>query len=178
MIIAIILILILTGMVFIYGSLSYAWFRGAPTVYADRQAIRDCLKLARLAPGETLLDLGCGDARSLIIAAGEFGARGVGVDASLYCCLLAHYRVWRSGQAGKIKIVWRSVETANDQMKQADVIYLYLYPDLIAKLKPELSSARAKKTRLVLLSFPLAGQRPQQVRSTFNLGRPTKIYLY
>ena len=40
------------------------------------------LKAAKVKPGETVYDLGCGDGRILITAAQEYEAKGVGVEMS------------------------------------------------------------------------------------------------
>ena len=48
---------------------------------ASSLAVADVmLRLAEVQPDETVYDLGCGDARILVMAAEKYGARGVGVE--------------------------------------------------------------------------------------------------
>ena len=87
---------------------------GIPWVPSNDIRIRLALELASLQPGETLVDLGCGDGRVLIAAARDFGAHAIGIEISALHCLVARLRVraawlaaalwallcWRAGHAG------------------------------------------------------------------------------
>ncbi|MGA9388782.1 MAG: class I SAM-dependent methyltransferase, partial [Candidatus Bathyarchaeia archaeon] len=44
------------------------------------QVVQRMLNLAELKAGEVFFDLGCGDGRTVIMAAKDFGARAVGVE--------------------------------------------------------------------------------------------------
>lgn len=176
--VAVVDILLLVWLTFMNLNFIYSLFKGAPSIYASPQAIRDCLRAVKLAPGETLLDLGCGDGRSLIIAAREFGAKGIGVEASLYCCLLSRWHVWRTGQRSKIQIKWQGIQQAETLAKRVDVVYLYLYPNLLAEIEPWLFKALPAGSRLVSLSFPFAQHRPTKTILTRTLRHQTKLYVY
>jgi cyclopropane-fatty-acyl-phospholipid synthase len=62
-----------------------------------------CRKL-RLAPGERLLDIGCGWGSLLIHAAREYGVRGVGVTLSVEQAAYARERVRAAGLSDRIEI--------------------------------------------------------------------------
>ncbi|MDA0180582.1 cyclopropane-fatty-acyl-phospholipid synthase family protein [Solirubrobacter phytolaccae] len=68
-----------------------------------RKLDRICRKL-RLAPGERLLDIGCGWGSLLIHAAREYGVHGVGVTLSEAQAALARERVAKAGLSDRIEI--------------------------------------------------------------------------
>jgi SAM-dependent methyltransferase len=52
----------------------------APFVPTPMDVVVRMLTLAEVGPDDVVYDLGCGDGRIVIVAAQQFGARGVGVD--------------------------------------------------------------------------------------------------
>ncbi len=177
-IIEIIVCLVLILTLFWQASLLFSSFFGAPTVYANKQAIRDAYNLSKLKKSELVLDLGCGDARSLIIAAKEFGAKGVGVEISPYCFLKSKINVMRAGQSKNIKIFFGSFQKAEKYLNKADVVYLYLLNSVLKEIENWYFNAISKKTRTVVLSFKFDKKRAVKTISTNNLGQITTIRLY
>lgn len=55
---------------------------GAPWVPTPKGRIRRMLELANIQPGETVMDLGCGDGRLVHLASMEFKAKGIGLELS------------------------------------------------------------------------------------------------
>ena len=51
-----------------------------PYVTSPQNVVDAMLELARVGPGDTLLDLGSGDGRIVITAATRFGVRGTGIE--------------------------------------------------------------------------------------------------
>jgi len=159
-------------------SLLYVAVFGSPTVYANSQAIRDSLKLAKLKAGESIVDFGCGNANTLIIASREFGARGVGVEISPWCYIKAWWNVIVNGQVGRVKIVFGDFKKAEEYLKKADVVYLYLLNETLKKFESWYFKSISQKTRTVSLAFWFPSKKPLKTVSTFNLRKDTKIYLY
>ena len=151
---------------------------GSPIVYANNEAILDAYKLANLQKDELVIDLGCGNAKSLIIASREFGAQGVGVDLSLYCVLKSKLNVAFAGQGKNIKIIWGDFKKAQLYLKKANVVYLYLLNSALKKIEPWFFESISKKTRVVSLAFEFIQHKPIKTKSTTNLGKKTKIRLY
>jgi len=54
---------------------------GAPWLPTPKSKVRAMLEFANVGEGDTLYDLGSGDGRILIMAAKEFGAKAVGIEA-------------------------------------------------------------------------------------------------
>lgn len=150
----------------------------SPTVYANDNAIEDSLRLAGLKRGELVVDLGCGNAKSLIIASKKFGAKGVGVEISPYCYLLAKWRVFALGESRNIKIIYGDFKNAEEYLKRADVVYLYLLNATLKKIEKWFFASIAPKTRVVSLAFVFPNKKPIKSTETFNLRKFTKARLY
>lgn len=175
---AIVLNILLLWLLFWGGSILWATITGPPIIYSSYQGIRDAFKLAGLNKGETVVDLGCGNGRALVIASKEFGARGIGIDRSLYCVLQAKLNVYLKGESKNVKIYYKPFEKAAREIKQADVIYLYLWPAAMTKIEPWLFSQLPEKTRVVSLLFRFIERKPIAELETKNLGTKMRISLY
>ena len=159
-------------------SLLFVSVYSVPTVYAFDRAIIDAYKLVDLKKDELVIDLGCGNAKSLIIAAKKFKAWGVGVEISPYCFLKSKWNVWRSGQSKNIKIIFGDFKKAEKYLKKADVVYLYLLNKTLAKIEDWYFKSISKKTRTVVLSFQFRKHKPAKTSKTINLNRQTQLSLY
>lgn len=179
MLLALLLILIVSVFVLFWQlSLLVATVTGSPIVYASPTAIRDCWKLAGLSPGQTVIDLGCGNARSLILASAEFGAKGVGVDRSYYGYWRSVINVWLGGHAKDITIVRGGFRQIERQLTTADVVYLYLLNETLAQIEPWLFQHIGPATMVVSLAFSFSQHQPIRTIKTTNLGQLTTIRLY
>ncbi|MCL5411013.1 MAG: hypothetical protein M1324_04160 [Patescibacteria group bacterium] len=158
--------------------LIFAQLFGAPTVYSSKKAVIDTLKLAGLEKDELLIDLGCGNARVLIIAAKEFGVRGIGVDRSPYCFLKSKLSVLLSGQKDKIRIIFGNFEKAESYLPKADAVYLYLLNSANIKIENWLFKNISNKTKIVSLAFTFSKHIPKKSIFTKTLGRKTQASLY
>lgn len=174
----IIFILISLYVIFWQANLIVASIWGAPSVFANDKAILDALKMANPQRGQLVLDLGCGDARSLIISAKEFGTEGVGIERSPYCWIKANILVKVSGQSDKIKILFGDFKTAEAYLGKSDVIYLYLLEKVLAEKENWIFDHISKSTKIVSLSFKFKKHLPVDSISTRNLHRMTNVYLY
>lgn len=177
-IILVLLILLLLFMLFWQASLIYATILGAPTVYSNKKAMVDAFNLAGLKKDELVVDLGCGNARSLIVAARDFGARGVGVERSPYAYLQSRLMVRLSGQQDKIMILFGDFREAEKYLRKADVVYVYLLNSVLAKIEKWLFQTIPPGARVVSLSFLFEQHEPINKISVRNLGKGTSVRLY
>lgn len=177
-IIEIVFIIFMFWMIFWQGSMLVAAVTGPPIVYSSYDGIRDAFKLAKLKKGETVVDLGCGNGRTLIIAAKEFGAKGIGIDRSLFCVLKAKLNIYLSGESKNIEIHFKPFEKAAEKIKKADVVYVYLWPSTLAKIEPWLFEQIKPTTRVVSLAFKFAKKKPDSEIKTMNLGMKMSVWLY
>ena len=155
-----------------------ATLTGSPIVYANREAVLASLKLANLKKGDLLVDLGCGDARSLITAAKLYGAKGIGVDRSPLAYFKSRFNVFMAGERGNIKIIRGDFKRAEKILSDADAIYLYLLNSTLAQIEGWLFASVGDKTKVVSLAFEFPNVMPAQEIDTFALGRKTKARLY
>jgi len=178
MVLNIFLLVFLLAMIFWQGSLLQASIRGVPIVYSSKKAAIDALKLARAKSGETVVDLGCGNGQVLINLADHFGVKGVGVDLSLFCYISARAKLFLSRRSDRIKIIRGDFRLAERELKEADIVYLYLLNPTLAKIEDWLFATIGEKTRVVSLSFEFKKHKPVDTIETKNLGYPTLIRLY
>lgn len=172
------LLIILLYLLFWITCLLYAQAFGAPTAYANNKAVMDCLNLAELKKGEILIDLGCGNAKVLIIGARKFGAKGIGIERSPYCYLKSKINVLLSGQRKNIKVYFGDFKKVEEDIKKADVIYTYLLNSVKRKIESWLFSSISKNARVVSLAFTFPNHLPIDSAPTKTFGRSTKANLY
>ncbi len=153
-------------------SLLYSAIKGAPTVYAKDKTIRSAFKKAGLDRNQTVLDIGCGNGTPLIIASREFGARGIGIEISLFYFLLAKVNVFIHHQNKKVEICFSDYNNRQYLISKADLIYLYLMPDSLKKIKPILQKHKKLSAKIISISFPISGLKHLFVNSN------PKYYIY
>lgn len=92
------------------------------------------LELVKPGPDDWVYDLGCGDGRIVIEAAKKYGAKAVGIEINPESAKKAMEAVRLAGVQDKVLIVEGDV--LKHTYENADIITLYLYPDLIEKIVP------------------------------------------
>lgn len=120
----------------------------APT---PREAVTAMLELANPQSNEVLYDLGCGDGRVLVAAVSGYGCRAVGVELNPESFQLATNLVTGFNLTDKVRLYEGDV--LNYTYEQADIVTMYLYPELIEKILPKLR----KGTRIISYLHPLPG---------------------
>ena len=81
---------------------------GLPPVPTKPERIRKALQLAALKHDEMLYDLGAGDGRVLFMAAREFGAKAVGIEAGPIQCALIWLRTLAIGLGDRVAVKWEN----------------------------------------------------------------------
>ena len=122
----------------------------APT---PREAVTAMVALANVQPNEILYDLGCGDGRILVEATYLYGCRSVGVELNPDTLKLAAENVDDYGLANKIRLYQGDV--LKYTYDKADVVTVYLYPELIEKILPRLP----KGTRVISYLHSFTGSK-------------------
>ncbi len=134
---------------------------GMAGVPARPRLIRRALELADVRPGEVVYDLGAGDGRALLIAAREFNARAVGLEVEPVHCAVAWLRALLGGLLSNVSV--RRQNFFHADLGDADVVFLYLTPPLVERLRPQLELQLRPGTRVVSLSFPFEGWQPSDI---------------
>jgi cyclopropane fatty-acyl-phospholipid synthase-like methyltransferase len=149
-----------------------AWSQafGAPWIPTSHKTIRKMLKLARLQPGETLYDLGCGDGRIVIDAAKDFGAFATGIEIDPIRYSWAKFSILRHKLQYSTKVILGNF--FNNDLSSADVVTLYLLQDTNVRLMKKLSDELKPGARIVTKTFTIPGW--SIIRQDKNAG----IYVY
>jgi len=118
------------------------------------------LKMARVAPGDTVYDLGCGDGRIVIAAARRHGARGIGIDLDPERIREARANARRAGVQGRVR--FRQADLFATDFSPASVVMLYLLFEVNLKLMPILWRQLRVGSRVVSHDFHMGAQWPPQ----------------
>jgi precorrin-6B methylase 2 len=98
------------------------------------------LQMAKIKKGDMVYDLGCGDARLLILAAQKYGCRAIGYDIDPERVRMSRENVARNHVENLVKIVQADIFTLD--LSKADVIPLYLLPEMNQRLLPQLEKLK------------------------------------
>jgi SAM-dependent methyltransferase len=125
----------------------------APQVASDNQVVDAMLSLARLQPDDTVIDLGSGDGRILIAAARSNGAHGLGVDIDPSVIAQANRNAQNAGVTGLV--TFRQQDLFQTPLQDADVLTLYLTPEVNLRLRPRILAQMRPGTRVVSHDFDM-----------------------
>lgn len=124
-----------------------------PQVVVDRM-----LDLAKLKAGETVIDLGSGDGRIMIEAATRYGARGFGVEIDPRLVKLSNDRAAKAGVADRVKFLQQDLFKTD--FREANVLTLYLLPDVNLALRPKILAELRPGARVVSHDYGMGDWRP------------------
>lgn len=147
--------------------------QGALYVSTARLRIAAALEAVPMAPGDLMVDLGCGDGRVLRLARRRYGVRGVGYELNPLAFLKA--RLLCMGRPD-IDIRMRNFWSAD--LSGARVVFCYLFPDVMARMADKLAADLAPGATVVSCNFPLPGFRPEQVLRPGGSRHNDPIYIY
>ena len=121
------------------------------------------LKAANVGPNDLVFDLGAGDGKIAIAAAKNYGARSVGIEYNKDMAALATRNAERAGVSDKVKIIHGDIFV--EDFSKANVLTMYLLPDLNLKLRPTILKM-APGTRVATNSFNMGDWEPDKVIGT------------
>ena len=147
----------------------------APYVASPARVVDLMLEMAKIKPGETVYDLGSGDGRIVVAAAGKYKAKAVGVEISPKLVASATAEIEKAGLTGQARVMQGDVLTAD--FSDADVVTMYLETQLNAKLRPRLEKFLKTGARVVSHDYPVPGWKAARVEKIEGR-RPHTIYLY
>lgn len=124
-------------------------------------AIAAMLRLARPAPNELVYDLGCGDGRVVIEAVKQSGARGVCVDIDPKLVRRAEENAKRAGVAERIRFATQDLFVTD--VRDANVVFLFLWPEINLRLLPKLLRELPPGARIVSNMHDMGSFRPTEV---------------
>jgi predicted RNA methylase len=125
----------------------------APWWRTNKKVARAMCRLAKITNKDVVYDLGCGDGTALSVAAGEFGARGVGIEIDPLRSFFSAVRFKTNGLNKKVKIIKNNFNDVN--ISEASVIFVYLVPRALERLKPKLLRELKRGTLLVSYRYKM-----------------------
>lgn len=119
-------------------------------------------EMAKTTKNDVVYDLGCGDAVMLIRPIKKLGVKkGVGIDIDPKLIEKAKQNAKEAGVADKLDLRVGDILDVKD-MKDADVVLLYIGDDLGERLSPVLQKTMKPGARIVSHRFTLGDWKPEQ----------------
>jgi hypothetical protein len=147
--------------------------RGALYVSTSRVRISAFIEAVQMRPGQLLVDMGCGDGRVLRKARDHYGVKAIGYELNLLAYLKA--KLLCLGLKD-VAVKWRNFWTID--LSDADVVFCYLFPDVMRDLAAKLKSELRPGTVVVSCNFDLPGFTPDRVLRPGNSLHNDPIYVY
>jgi len=140
------------------------------------EAAQQMLLAAGVSRTDVVYDLGCGDGRIVVLAAKEFGARGVGIDIEPRCVEAARKNAARNGVASLVRIYRGDV--LQTDFSAATVVTAWLMPGLLADLIPRFQALKPG-TRIVCYEKAIPGLKPgREIGIKLRGGGAATLYVY
>ncbi|MCF8084573.1 MAG: class I SAM-dependent methyltransferase [Deltaproteobacteria bacterium] len=147
--------------------------QGAIFVSTSTPRIQATLDAVPMRPGERLYDLGCGDGRVLRAMVGRYDVQAVGFEVNPVAYLVAKAL---SVATERVRICYGNFWSKD--LSDADVVFCYLFPDLMERLALKLHRELRPGCRVVSCNFPLSGWTPTQILHPTAQRHADPIYLY
>jgi SAM-dependent methyltransferase len=145
-------------------------------VPSDLVVVRHMLQLAGVGRQDVVYDLGSGDGRIVIMAAQQYGARGVGVDIDPEMVRRARDNAVKAGVADRVTFLEGDLFASD--ISAATVVAMYLSPDVNLRLRPKLRRELRPGARVVSHDYDL-GDWPPERTVTVNLeNREHLVFLW
>jgi hypothetical protein len=130
-------------------------------VPTPQQLVEKMLDMAKLTPQDFHMDLGSGDGRTVITAA-KRGARSEGIEYNPDMVALSQKNAQAAGVGDKA--IFRKADIFETDFSKANVITLFLLPQLNMRLRPTILNMRPG-TRIVSNTFTMEDWQPDQTQT-------------
>lgn len=166
----IIIILALTSLYLML--LTFSFLKGAPYVPTRNKDFDKVFYKIDIKKGSNVVDLGCGDGRVLFYLAKKYQVNGFGYDINPW--LISWAKI-----ISKIKeydLQFKREDVRNADLKNADIIYIYLFPKLIEELKEKLTQQTKKE--VIIISHAFRIKELNNFKEIENNGEKFKTFIY
>lgn len=151
----------------IFFCFAFVLLFGAPFLPTLKPQIGAALDLLDLQPGETMLELGCGDGR-VLIAAAKRGIKSVGYELNPILATIAWVRTRRYGK--QVRIVWG--DYWRTPWPEAQGIFAFLLARYMGKLHKKVMQYPFKPVKVASFAFEI-----NEMRTT-RQNRGIFLYFY
>lgn len=146
----------------LFAAFAGVLLRGAPYLPTLDKQGRAALELLNLQPGQTLLELGSGDGKVLVLAA-RAGLNVVGIELNPILVVISWLRTWRYRK--QVRIIWGDFWRVS--WPECDGVFTFLLDRFMVRLDARMQTA---KKPLVSFAFKIPDRKPDAEK----LG----VYLY
>ncbi len=147
--------------------------RGAMFHPSAAVRVKTFLDHVPMAAGALLFDIGCGDGRVLKAAAKRYDVRAVGFEVNPLAYLLALIRT-----LGMKSVEVRYSDFWKADLREADVVFCYLFPDVMKRLAVKLEAELKPGALVCSCNFPIPGWKPAETLFPESSLHGDPIYLY
>ncbi|RYY52493.1 MAG: class I SAM-dependent methyltransferase, partial [Comamonadaceae bacterium] len=133
-----------------------------PFITSPDNVTLEMLRLAKVGPGDHVVDLGSGDGRIVIVAAQRFGATGLGVEIVPKLVEASRRNAAQAGVADKV--TFEEQDLYRTDLSRATVVTMYLLPEVNLQLRPRLLKLRPG-TRVVSHDWDMGDWKPDRSSS-------------
>jgi hypothetical protein len=153
-----------------------------PYVPTPQAVVDRMLAVAQVSSGDTVIDLGSGDGRIMITAAQRHGARGFGVEIDPRLVQRSNEAARRLGVSDRVKFLRQDL--FNTDFHEANVLTLYLLPDVNIALRPKILAELKPGTRVVSHDYDMREWRPDAQETvsapdkTVGVRKESMVYLW
>jgi hypothetical protein len=139
--------------------------------------VDEMLRMAEVQKEDLVYDLGSGDGRIVITAAGRYGARGVGFELHPGLIRQSVDNARRAGVGHLVEFRRQDVLTVD--FSPATVVTIYLSRAANLQLRPRLLAQLRSGARIVSHDFDMGDWQPAKVREVVDeWGMPRRLYLW
>ena len=148
-------------------------------VPTEQVVVEKMLQMAKVKKDDIVFDLGCGDGRIVVTAAKKFGAKGVGIDIDPARIKDSMETMRKAGVTDELVDIRQGDALKVKDLERASVIMLYMLPEFMEKLEPQMKARLKPGTRIVAHDYPFPNMEPDQVVE-FETGgsRPKFLYMW
>lgn len=129
-------------------------FFGAPYVPTLSKNMKTALDMLDLKPGQTMIELGCGDGK-VVVAAAQRGWNVVGYELNPLLAAIAWVRTIRYRK--QVTIVWGNFFTK--ELPSAEGVFCFVMPKFMPEVSKKLTKSY-KKIKVASFAFAIPGIKP------------------
>ncbi|MGD9159648.1 MAG: 50S ribosomal protein L11 methyltransferase [Desulfobacteraceae bacterium] len=116
--------------------------------------VSQMLHVAGVKKEDIVVDLGCGDARMLVLAAQKYGSKGIGYEIDPVMVRESRKNAKRNNVSDLVEIIQADIFKVD--ISDADVLLIYLLPEMNLRLVPQFETLKPG-SRLVFHNYDLVG---------------------
>lgn len=147
--------------------------QGALYVSTTRTRIAAFIDAVPLKKGQTMVDLGCGDGRVLREVCKNYKIRTIGFEINLLAYIKA-----RVLSLGLKQVEIRRQNFWSQNLAGADLVFCYLYPDVMQRLSAKLKAELRPGTLVVSCNFALPEFKPLRVLRPEGSLHSDPVFIY